>query len=385
MHLTTVAAAASLLAVSAQAWKPSSTNGTDHLAEKGLLNLEKHQNSSNSTSYCTIKNAAVRKEWLSLSDAEKIAYTDAVQCLMEKPSISGELVPGARSRFDDFVGTHINQTMTIHATGNFLSWHRYFTWTYERALREECGYDGYQPYINWAKYAHDIVGSPLFDGSETSMSGNGEYAPHNGTGIPTNENPTIFLPAGNGSGCVTEGPFKNLTVRLGPVGASLEGLPPNPQADGLGLNERCLRRDLSQTAAATGSTEALVYELIADYTDILSFQNRMQGDFANGFIGVHTAGHYWVRADPGGDFFASPGDPHFWMHHAQIDRTWWIWQNQDPKNRQNAIGGTNTMFDTPPSANTTLDDMIDLGVNAPGMKIRDAMSTLDGPFCYIYA
>lgn len=116
MHLITVAAAASLLAVSAQAWKPSPTNGTDHLAEKGLLNLEKHQTSSSSTSYCTIKNAAVRKEWLSLSDAEKIAYTDAVQCLMEKPSISGELVPGARSRFDDFVGTHINQTMTIHAT-----------------------------------------------------------------------------------------------------------------------------------------------------------------------------------------------------------------------------------------------------------------------------
>jgi hypothetical protein len=28
---------------------------------------------------------------------------------------------------------------------NFLSWHRYFVWTYETALREECGYKGYQP------------------------------------------------------------------------------------------------------------------------------------------------------------------------------------------------------------------------------------------------
>lgn len=35
---------------------------------------------------------------------------------MQKPSISGDLVPGARSRYDDLVATHINQTLTIHAT-----------------------------------------------------------------------------------------------------------------------------------------------------------------------------------------------------------------------------------------------------------------------------
>lgn len=29
--------------------------------------------------------------------------------------------------------------------GNFLTWHRYFTWAYENALRKECGYEGYQP------------------------------------------------------------------------------------------------------------------------------------------------------------------------------------------------------------------------------------------------
>lgn len=27
----------------------------------------------------------------------------------------------------------------------FLAWHRYFVWQYEKALREECGYKGYQP------------------------------------------------------------------------------------------------------------------------------------------------------------------------------------------------------------------------------------------------
>lgn len=35
--------------------------------------------------------------------------------------------------------------MEIHYTGNFLPWHRWFTWSYEKALRDECGYNGYQP------------------------------------------------------------------------------------------------------------------------------------------------------------------------------------------------------------------------------------------------
>jgi tyrosinase len=45
-----------------------------------------------------------------------------------------------QNRYDDFVAQHINQTLSIHGTGNFLTWHRYFTYGYEKALREECGY-----------------------------------------------------------------------------------------------------------------------------------------------------------------------------------------------------------------------------------------------------
>ena len=121
MHFTNTAAAVSLLAVSAQAWKPSSTNGTDRLAAVGKVKLEQHHAASYSNSSCTSANTAVRKEWLSLSDEEKIAYTDAVKCLMELPSISGEAIPGAKSRFDDFIGVHINQTPFIHVTVSTFS------------------------------------------------------------------------------------------------------------------------------------------------------------------------------------------------------------------------------------------------------------------------
>ena len=78
-----------------------------------------------------------------LSKKERKAYIGAVQCLIKKQAKTPKsLIPGAVSRFDDWVGTHINQTNYIHYTGTFLAWHRYFTWTYEQALRKECGYTG---------------------------------------------------------------------------------------------------------------------------------------------------------------------------------------------------------------------------------------------------
>lgn len=66
----------------------------------------------------------------------------------------------------------------------------------------------------------------------------------------------------------------------------------------------------------------------------------------------------------------------------------WIWQNAGILERQdriNTIAGTLTFLNNPPSRNATLDDTIDLGVNAPmPIKLRDLMSTVSGSFCYIY-
>lgn len=56
----------------------------------------------------------------------------------------------------------------------------------------------------------DPLNSPMFDGSNTSMSGNGEYFFGNQSwvGIPTNDAPDIKIPKGTGGGCVRTGPFK---------------------------------------------------------------------------------------------------------------------------------------------------------------------------------
>lgn len=81
-----------------------------------------------------------------MTASARISYTEAVLCLMNSPSkLPAGVVPGALTRYDDFVATHINLTTVMHVNGVFLSWHRHYVHLYETALREECGYGGYQP------------------------------------------------------------------------------------------------------------------------------------------------------------------------------------------------------------------------------------------------
>jgi tyrosinase len=262
---------------------------------------------------------------------------------------------------------------------------RWFTWTWEKALREECGYPGYQPYINWGRYALDLVNAPIFDGSDLSIGGNGVFVNHSAINIPSDALPYIQIPPGTGGGCIKDGPFRNMSVNLGPVSPVLKNISVNPQPDGLGYNPRCLRRDISQYAAQNWVQDQNVTDLITQSPNISAFQTTLQGNFPVGFLGVHTGGHMFVAGDPGGDLFSSPGDPWWYLQHSQIDRIWWIWQNQDPANRIHTIGDTITLNNSPPSRNATLEDVIDLGVNAPeSVKLADLVDTQAGPFCYTF-
>ncbi|KAE8826464.1 hypothetical protein PTNB73_06874 [Pyrenophora teres f. teres] len=360
----------------------------DALAHKALANLKAYvsKNGYPGKGNCTLETASVRKEWGSLPRAEKLDYINAVHCLAKLPAKTpASIAAGAKSRFDDLVVTHIQQTFTIHGTANFLPWHRYYVWQFGKMLREECGYNGHLPYWNWAHYAHDPKSGPLLDGSDTSLSGDGSYLPgRNSSCILSSESCSIRLYPGSGGGCVTSGPFKDWKINLGPLGSlMLPYLKPNPQADGLGYNPRCLRRDISKQAAnATNDYE--VSSLIKNNKDIATFQRVYQGLFEQGLLGVHSGGHYQVGGDAGSDFYNSPAEPTFFPHHGMIDRVWWTWQNLDIKNRQYAIAGGTLLGGGGP--NGTLDDIITLGdyVGAPNITMREAMNSLAGPFCYIY-
>ncbi|KAF4542612.1 Tyrosinase [Lasiodiplodia theobromae] len=345
---------------------------------------------------CTRDNISIRKEWGRLGRAERKQYIAAVQCLQKLPARTPpSLVPGAKSRFDDFVATHINQTLTIHYTGTFLAWHRWFTWEYEQALRNECGYTGAQPYWDWAVTAaanNTLETSPLFDGSDTSLSGNGAFVPNQGNVVlgATTGLPPIYLAAGTGGGCVTAGPFADMVVNLGPValdltnGTSVGTGPVTP--DQFAWNPRCLKRDLSDAVNRRYANASGVAALILGSEDVERFQMTMQGVPGSGSIGVHGGGHYSIGGDPGRDLFVSPGDPAFYAHHSQIDRVWTLWQWLDLESRQNALAGTGTFLDSPPSPNTTLDTLLDLGYAAgEPTRVGDLMSNIGGKFCYLYA
>lgn len=85
------------------------------------------------------------------------------------------------------------------------------------------------------------------------------------------------------------------------------------------------------------------------------------------------------------DTFSSPGDPLFFLHHAQIDRLWTLWQSRDPKTRQYAIDGPGSALGYPPTPDPTIETKIDLGKLGKAAPIKEFMDTRRGRFCYGYA
>ncbi|EJT80830.1 hypothetical protein GGTG_00824 [Gaeumannomyces tritici R3-111a-1] len=337
---------------------------------------------------CSHRNTIVRKDWEALTKDERRDYTRAVKCLMSKPSQADPaFAPGARTRYDDFVAVHINHTDFIHASGYFLTWHRYFVWAYEKALRDECGYKGYQPYWNWFAYIDDPCMSPLFDGSDSSLSGDGDFWEHNGTVIgPGN----VFVPSGRGGGCVTSGPFANTTINLGPIRPAMRGLLPSPTGP-LGYNPRCLRRDLSATILSTYMTfENLLNITTGDASaNIRLFQDELQGRAASGFPGMHSAGHFGVGGEAG-DIYSSTNEPTFFLHHAMVDLMYWVWQSFHLRGGiAYEIAGTITSRNSPPSRDALKSDPVDLGGGLLGAETRPISDLLDtqggAPLCYMYA
>ncbi len=86
------------------------------------------------------------------------------------------------------------------------------------------------------------------------------------------------------------------------------------------------------------------------------------------------------------DFYGSPGDPLFYLNHAQVDRIWATWQAQDPATRQYAISGSRDIVSSPSSSIFQLPDSIDLENLSPDgpRLIRDFLNIKTGPFCYRY-
>ncbi|THY32902.1 Di-copper centre-containing protein [Aureobasidium pullulans] len=391
MHFKTSVAALASISALAAAQAPSIDQWTQQEINNGTAWTEVTQIASENQIYnlgtrgdvsCQYGNAKVRKEFRHMSNADRKAFTDAATCLMKTPpqhmrADQAKNYPGVKSRHDEYVATHINMTMNIHATADFLAWHRNFIWHYESDLKTLCGYEGTLPYWNWALDAAAPQDSPLFNGDEYSMGSNGEYiSGRSDTYLYTQG---INMPPGTGGGCVTSGPFKSVQLHLGPLDLpNAENVNSNYQ-----YNPRCLKRDFNSFFSNSYNTISNVTELVLESIYLEDFQDRMQGYASGDPFGVHGGGHWTVGGDAS-DFHSSPNDPLFFLHHGMIDYIWTTWQNLDIYRRQLIIKGTSTLGNSPPSAEMTLDDMIPFGFVTGDVEFRKLMDTFGDAYCYRY-
>jgi len=59
--------------------------------------------------------------------------------------------------------------------------------------------------------------------------------------------------------------------------------------------------------------------------------------FTSDLEAIHGGVHVWVGGNMG-YIATAPSDPIFWMHHANIDRLWWVWQQANPGQNPSLTG-----------------------------------------------
>lgn len=175
---------------------------------------------------------------------------------------------------------------------------------------------------------------PLFDGSDTSMSGNGVYIANQPdisvAGPPFDLPWNITVPAGSGGGCIHSGPFVNYTLNMGPVGLAIPGqVEPVSNPDGnFAYNPRCLKRDLTNAIVRKFNNATSVLSNIVDPMTFADFRAKVEGNPYEGDVAIHGGGHFSLGGEPGNthlpqrspktpltssypgrDLFVSPGDP----------------------------------------------------------------------------
>lgn len=229
-----------------------------------------------------------------LSNEEKSAYLTAVKCLIDSPAKTG--IKGAVTRWDELQALHSEQSNFIHGVGAFLPWHRLFLSLHEQLLQNECGYEGSLPYWDEQRDLElygAIEKASVWGTDEYSFGSNGVVGVGNGT---LNQNGTLK--------CVIDGPFAHTTLRMNQIyGVDI-------------YDEYCMSRDFNQTAWET------VNQTNVDTCNALDNYNAVNFCLVDA---PHSGGHLGTSGTLKNQN-GSPGDPVFFLHHANVDRLWWQWQ-----------------------------------------------------------
>ncbi|KAJ3097045.1 hypothetical protein HDU97_005304 [Phlyctochytrium planicorne] len=277
-----------------------------------------------STTPC--QSLSVRKEWRDMTDTEKRRFISAFNTVRKMPSTAGR-----RSIFDDLVAIHSVAITYIHQAPVFLPWHRAFLEILE-SLLQKVDSRVTIPFWDWG---HDGQ-NPLAD---TKVFGSGDLS-FGTRGDVTKDPPCIF-----------DGFPKNWTSYFGV----------------------CLSRNY--TDDFTLYDTSVMAPLITGSADFASFAGPLET--------AHNIVHYYTGGF-GTDLFyidLSPNDPLFFLLHANVDRYWYLWQ-QEHINATSQYSGTAQM--PPFSGNNIQVSQSDLmpGFNLP---VSTAMFTdSGGDYCSTY-
>lgn len=323
----------------------------------GYLDIKFHTRESK-----PCKDPPIRREWRTLTAGEKHNYIQAVHCLESLPS---EL-QGKGNFYDDLVYLHMSigsqclfsliicrrisaNMSSAHFSASFLPWHRASLYIFESLLTKKCGLKIPMPYWDWAVDHQSLETSSIWSSSE-GFGGDG----------------AVNLPEGFGKGrCVVDGPFAN-TTRLWWDGQE---------------NSHCLGRgfvhaDTSEMGKLSGTWFSP--ESIAEMTrsdGYFEFEKRLENT-------AHNALHWGIR----GDFssMTSANEPLFWLHHAQLDRLWWQWQEENPGVRMEEYEGVSFNTTEGKKIQGTLNDQLRFTGFWKDIKVREVMKTEGQLLCYRY-
>ena len=226
--------------------------------------------------HCT--NPRLRKEWRELSTSEQSRFMNAVQALKRSPSQMG-----TSNRYEDFVAIHTQFKDVAHGTSQFFPWHRKYLLDFENALRQ-IDSSVTLPYWDEGLDSQNPASSPIFNSNAFGSDGIGS------------------------DNCVQSGTFAGWTTYY-----------PSPH---------CLKRNFNG-----GSGQILNWASSEQFAAIV-LSNSDYASFRAVFeVNAHNAIHVAI----GGDMsqMISPNDPIFFIHHANVDRYFDIWQKEYPNGQYN--------------------------------------------------
>lgn len=178
----------------------------------------------------------------------------------------------------------------------------------------------------------------------------------------------------HGGRCVIDGPFANTTRAWR---ALSEG-----HSHDVEYGPHCLSRGFAQESA----TLEVLHDLISTARVAKTLD---QPDYAAFFEDFESGAHNAIPQFIHGDFltFTAPNDPVFFLHHANVDRLWWMWQMRAPAERLYRVRGPSKDFrflDREDEPEASVEDVMPLGGLAEDTKIKQVLDTRSGFLCYEY-